>query len=200
MSEKSKKIVALILAAGESSRLGKPKQNLAYKKNTMLNHIKEHLTLNIVEQTFIALGAYAKEIINESNLESSEIIVFEDWKEGMGSSLSFACSKIFAEKEYDGILVSLSDLPLVDAGDYQNMIDLFQSKDDIVATKTNNSLGVPAIFGADYFNDLLQIKGSKGAKQLIHKYMDKVKVYENEKAGVDIDTLGNYSALIRYDK
>lgn len=199
MSKKSKKIVALILAAGESSRLGKPKQNLAYKNNTLLNHIKEHLSLNIVAQTFIVLGAYADDIKEMSGLEDSEIIKFETWKEGMGSSLAFACSKIFINNDFEGILVTLSDLPLVDADDYQKMIDLFQSKHDIVATKAKNSLGVPAIFGANYFNELLQVKGSKGAKPLIHKYIDKVKVYENEKAAVDIDTLENYSDLTKHN-
>ena len=79
VSEKSKKIVALILAAGESSRLGKPKQNLIYGNTTMLNHIKEHLTLNFVDRTFIVLGAYAKEIINISNLHPSEVIEFKGW-------------------------------------------------------------------------------------------------------------------------
>ncbi len=200
MSKKSKKIVALILAAGESSRLGMPKQNLKYGNSTLLNHIKEHLTLNIVVQTFIVLGAYADDIIEMSKLEESEVIKFKAWKEGMGSSLAFACSKIFNKNDYDGILITLSDLPLVDADNYQKMIDLFQSEYDIVATKANNSLGVPAIFGADYFDELLQVKGSKGAKPLIHKYMDKVKVCKNEKAAVDIDTLENYSSLIQHNK
>jgi len=195
LNKKSKNLVALILAAGESKRLGKPKQNLRYKNITLLNHIKEHLTLYFVDKTFIVLGAYAQEIIQTSNLNSSEIIEFKNWKEGMGSSLSYACARIFKKNDYDGILITLSDLPLVCDSDYREMIDLFESKSDVVATKANNSLGVPAIFGSDYFDELVQIKGEKGAKPLIMSHKDKVKVFENEKAAVDIDTLTDYSEL-----
>ena len=176
------------MAAGESSRLGKPKQNLIYGNTTLLNNIKEHLSLYIVEKTFIVLGAYAENIIETSNLNPSEVIEFKGWKEGMGSSLSFACSEILMENNYDGILVTLSDLPLISKSDYQKMIELFESKSDIVATKANNSLGVPAIFGRDYFEELLALKGEKGAKPIINKYFQNVKVFENENASVDIDT------------
>lgn len=197
MFQTSKNIAALILAAGESKRLGTPKQNLIYMNTTLLNHIKEHLSLYFVEQTFIVLGAYAQEIIEKSNLEASEYIEFKGWKEGMGSSLSYACSRIFAENDYDGILITLSDLPLVSSSDYRKMIELFESKSDIVATKANNSLGVPAIFGSDYFDELLKTKGKKGAKSLIQKYSRKIKVYDNDRAAVDIDTLTDYSTLIK---
>jgi molybdenum cofactor cytidylyltransferase len=191
----SLKIAALILAAGESKRLGTPKQNLIYKNATLLNHIKEHLSLYFVDKTFIVLGAYAKEIRQASDLSSSEVIEFKGWKEGMGSSLSYACSRIFPKNDYDGILITLSDLPLVTGSDYRKMIELFESKSDIVATKTNNSLGVPAILGSDYFDELLQLKGEKGAKPIILNHKDQVKVFENEKAAVDIDTLTDYSDL-----
>lgn len=196
MSEKSKKIVALILAAGESSRLGQAKQNLPLRNTTLLNNIKEHLTLNIVEQTFIVLGAYAKEIQEKSGLNDYEVIVFNEWKEGMGSSLSYACAEIFHKKKYDGILVTLSDVPLVTASDYREMINLFESESDIVATLANNSLGVPAIFGAAYFSELLKIKGNKGAKRIIENNRTTVKVFRNKNAAVDIDTLDDYLKLI----
>ena len=195
MTKKSKKIVALILAAGESSRLGQAKQNLPFKGSTLLNHIKEHLSLNFVDRTFIVLGAYRKEIIEVSNLSSSEVIEFEDWEEGMGGSLSFACSEIFRKENYDGILITLSDLPLLNKSDYQKMIDLFESKSDIVVTKANGSLGVPAMFGSGYFEDLMALKGKKGAKSIIAKNIQNVKVFENERAGFDIDTLKDFDKL-----
>lgn len=197
MSVNSKNIVALILAAGKSSRLGQAKQNLSYGNSTLLNHIKEQLNLYLVDKTFVVVGAYAEIIRQESKLQESEVVEFRGWEEGMGSSLAYACGTIFKQKKYDGILITLSDLPLVNRKDYQEMIDLFESDNDIVATKANNQLGVPAIFGADYFEELLQIKGKKGAKPLINKYRHKVTVYENEKAASDIDSLNDYIDLIK---
>ena len=183
-----KKIVALILAAGESSRFGQPKQILPFRGTSLLNHIKKHLSLYFVDKTFIVLGAYRNEIMKKCHLKTSEVIEFEQWKEGMGSSLSYACSKIFMQKDYDGILITLSNIPFVEKSDYGKMMDLFKGEEDILATKATNSLGVPDIFGKRYFNELLQIKGKKGAKPLIYKYLDKVKVYNNERAAFDIDS------------
>jgi len=187
--------VSLILAAGESNRLGAPKQNLPYRNTTLLNHIREQLSLYLVERTFIVLGAYAKNIIETSQLDSSEFIEYEGWNEGMGSSLAFACSKIFSENNYDGILITLSDLPLIKKSDYRTMLELFKTESDIVATKAKNTLGVPAIFGSDYFKELLMLKGEKGAKTIIQKNKDRVIVFENEKAAFDIDTLEDFTRL-----
>lgn len=195
MSENPKNIVALILAAGESRRMGKPKQILKYGSTTMLNHIKEHLTLKFVDRTFIVLGAYAKEIVQVSNLHDSEIIEFKGWKEGMGSSLAYACGKILSENKYDGILITLSDLPLVSNDDYGKMIELFESENDIVATKANDSVGVPAIFGREYFEELKILKGEKGAKSIIKKHPNKVIMFENEKAAFDVDTVSDFEKL-----
>lgn len=195
MSTKPKKIVAVILAAGESSRLGKPKQLLPYKGTTLLNHSKEHLYPNIVEQTFIVLGAYADEIKRKCTLNDLEVIVCKNWRDGMGSSLSYACTEIFNQNEYDGILICLSDMPLVNNADYRNMIALFESENDIVATKANNKLGVPAIFGSQYFKNLIEMKGKKGAQSLIRNGKGNVKVYENRNAAVDIDTMEDYVYL-----
>lgn len=88
-------------------------------------------------------------------------------------------------------------MPLVDKTDYQKMMDLFHSKSDIVATKANKSVGVPALFGSDYYDELVQIKGKKGAKPLIQKYSHNVKVYDNDRAAVDIDTVEDFSAFIQ---
>ena len=129
-------------------------------------------------------------------MNSSEVIEFEGWKQGMGSSLAYACSQIFAENKCDGILITLSDLPLVTNYDYQKMLDLFENESDIIATKSNNSLGVPAIYGSAYFNELLQVKGETAAKPIIYNHLGKVKVFENERAGIDIDTLDDFSQII----
>ncbi len=195
MSFHSKKIVALILAAGESKRMGKPKQVLPYGNSTLLIQSKEHLTPNIVEQTFIVLGAYADEIIRKCNLKPYEYFVFDSWMDGMGSSLSYACSNIFKENDYDGLLVTVGDLPWVDKSDYSEMIKLFNSTSDIIATKTSKSIGVPAIFGSDYFEELKELSGKKGAKPLILEHSHKVKFYFNEKALKDIDTPKDFKLL-----
>ncbi|WP_346860986.1 nucleotidyltransferase family protein [uncultured Draconibacterium sp.] len=195
MSEKPLKIVALILAAGESRRLGKPKQLLSYNNTTLLNHVKKQFPADSVEGPFVVLGAFAKEVRLKSALNNTEVIEFDGWKEGMGSSLAYACKQLFSESDYDGILITLGDLPKISQADYREMIALFHSSRDIVATSVNDSFGVPALFGSDYFSELMQISGEKGAKPLLKKYKERITAYDNPKAGFDIDTNSDYSNL-----
>lgn len=184
--------MALILAAGESQRLGHPKQILPYGNTTLLNHLKKQLNPEIVERTYIVLGAYVKEIVDKAELKPPEYFEFKGWQEGMGSSLAFGCKSILEVQNCDGILITLSDLPLVSASDYRAMTTLFSNPSDIVATESNGILGVPAIFGSDYFKELKQLKGEKGAKPLIQKHKDNVLVYKNDHASTDIDTPVDY--------
>lgn len=196
LSEKSKNIVALILAAGESKRLGKPKQLLKWNNTTLLNHINNQFKNTQIDKTFIVLGAYSKEIIEKCELTNAEIIEFKAWKEGMGSSLAFACNRIKEITNFDGILITLSDLPLVNQKDYQNMIELFSCSDDIVATDSGKSVGVPAILGSQYLNELILLNGRVGAKSIIHKNRRDLKIYKNRNAGIDIDTTRDYADFI----
>ncbi len=195
MTRKPKNIAALILAAGESSRFGMPKQNLAYGNSTLLNHIKEQLNADFVERTFVVLGAYADEIIQECGLREDEYILFKDWKNGMGSSLAYACKTIFEKEKYDGLLITLSDLPLVSRSDYETLIRLFKDEKDIVATKSGTVLGVPSLFGYAYFDELQKLKGEKGARLLLQKHLKNVKEVANESAMIDVDTLKDYQNL-----
>ncbi|WP_346857552.1 nucleotidyltransferase family protein [uncultured Draconibacterium sp.] len=195
MSEKPLKIVALILAAGESRRLGKPKQLLSYNNTTLLNHVKKQFPADLVEGPFVVLGAFAKEVRLKSALNNTEVIEFDGWKEGMGSSLAYACKQLFSKSDYDGILITLGDLPKVSQSDYRNMIALFHAPGDIVATQVNDSIGVPALFGSDYFLELMQICGERGAKSLLMRYKERITVYANPNAGFDIDTYSDYSNL-----
>jgi molybdenum cofactor cytidylyltransferase len=195
LTNKPLKIVALILAAGESRRLGKPKQLLTYNNTTLLNHVKKQFPADSVDGPFVVLGAFAKEVKFKSALNDAEVIEFEGWKEGMGSSLGYACSQLFSKTKYDGILITLSDLPKVSQADYRKMIALFNASGDIVATQVNDSFGVPALFGSDYFFELMQIRGEKGAKSLLMKHKERITVYANPNAGFDIDTDADYSSL-----
>ncbi|WP_347840636.1 nucleotidyltransferase family protein [uncultured Draconibacterium sp.] len=196
MSQNTYKIAGLILAAGESKRCGTPKQLLPFKGTTLLNYTKKQLSKSLVDRTFVILGANANEIVKKSELNEPEIIVFNEWEQGMGASLAYACQTIFSKEEFDGILITLTDLPLVGAEHYQKMLQNFTEKEDIVATLANNILGVPALFGADFFNSLLKLSGDKGAKTILQHNEKKVKRVINNNAGVDIDTMEDYQKLL----
>ncbi|WP_297086387.1 nucleotidyltransferase family protein [uncultured Draconibacterium sp.] len=196
MSQNTNKIAGLILAAGASKRCGTPKQLLPFKGTTLLNYTKKQLSKSLVDSTFVILGANASEIVKKSGLKEPEIIVFNEWEQGMGASLAYACQTILSKEEFDGILITLTDLPLVGAEHYQKMLQNFTEKEDIVATKASSVVGVPALFGASYFKCLSRLKGSVGAKSILQKNTKHLKTIANKNAGVDIDTMEDYQKLL----
>lgn len=193
--KRQSKVASLILAAGASTRMGQAKQLLPYNNTTLLNHIVEQLKLGNVERTFIVLGAYADEIAEKSGLDPSDYFVFNDWENGMGSSLAFACSRITEESDFDALLITLADLPFVRSVDYEKLIQHFNTENDIVASEADDYVGVPAVFGKRYFEELKKLKGETGAKSIINKHREQVLLVKNEKAVWDVDTPESLSYL-----
>ncbi len=197
---KQSKIPILILAAGGSSRMGSPKQLLKWKNSNLLNHtISKAIELNLKE-IIVVLGANADMIIPEIDNKEVKILINQDWENGLGSSISAGVNHILqSNSSIDGLLIMLSDQPLIEHNHYLKLIKNISSGNKaIVATKYSDSkLGVPALFDKFYFKDLIDLNSDFGAKQLISRYSENVISIENEKSRFDIDTPEQYQNLYR---
>lgn len=98
-------IVALILAAGEGSRIGTPKATLEVNGERFIDRAVSIFKKAGCTEVYVVLGAWIGEVAN------AKVIVNKDWKEGMGSSLRIGLSHISSLPKVDGVLVSLVDLP-----------------------------------------------------------------------------------------
>ena len=197
MASKSNYVI-LILAAGSSTRMGKPKQLLKWKDSNFLNHtINTALKLN-VKEVVVVLGANADIISPEVNSKKVSIVVNKEWSKGIGSSISEGI-RYFKKtsKNCDAVLIMLCDQPLIDSEHYQNLLINFKpGQEQIIATKyKKEELGVPALFDRTYFDDLEKLQGDFGAKKIIKKYSNNVKLVENITANFDIDTPEQYKNL-----
>jgi len=190
-------IAILILAAGESKRMGTPKQLLKWKNTTLLGHtIQVSETLNL--KTFVVLGANFEEIKNSISSRSIQILNHENWKNGLGSSIAFGVGYIFKnELDIEAILIVLADQPLINSEYLNSMISVFEKgKNQIIASSyKDGKKGVPVLFDKIYFKELAQLSNDKGAKRLIEKYTDKVVLLNAESMVSDIDTLEDYNGL-----
>jgi len=190
-------IAILILAAGESKRMGTPKQLLKWKNTTLLGHtIQVSETLNL--KTFVVLGANFEEIKNSISSRSIQILNHENWKNGLGSSIAFGVDYIFKnELDIEAILIVLADQPLINSEYLNSMISVFEKgKNQIIASSyKDGKKGVPVLFDKIYFKELAQLSNDKGAKRLIEKYTDKVVLLNAESMVSDIDTLEDYNGL-----
>ncbi len=193
------KIALLILAAGESRRMGSPKQLLAWEHTTLLGHAIETAISSRADQVLVLLGAEASDILNSLNMDGIEIIVNEDWKEGLGSTIRKGV--IFIESldpVPDAVLLMLADQPLLGANHLDTLIsEIKKGNVGIVCTTYDEKLGVPAVFIRKYFSELAQLQGDRGAGKLIASHSDQAVGIPAGRNVVDLDTPQDYLSLRR---
>ncbi len=187
MNQKSNNIAIIILAAGSSSRLGRPKQLLELHGNTLLQN-SINAALNISKNVIVVLGANEK-LIRSTILDFPiEIFLNENFTEGMSSSIRVGMSGLEKEK-YKAVLIMLCDQPFVDAILLKKMISVFEKSElPILASEYEGKVGVPAIFDVSFFQKLKTLEGQKGAKALITNNLERVERVIFEKGKIDIDT------------
>ena len=182
-----KNIAILILAAGSSSRLGRPKQLLEIDGKTFLQKAIES-ALYISKNVIVVLGANEKLIRPTISNLPVEIVLNKNWTEGMSSSIR-AGMTFLKEENLDGVLIMLTDQPFVDVLFLEKMVSTFEkSVQPIVASGYGGKVGVPAIFDKIFFQKLKKLEGQKGAKSLIMNNLDQIKQIVFEKGIIDIDT------------
>ncbi|MBB4802294.1 molybdenum cofactor cytidylyltransferase [Flavobacterium nitrogenifigens] len=192
------KTAIVILAAGNSSRLGRPKQLLEYKESTLLrNTISEALK---VENSFLILVTGSNNNLIEKELNSVEITVAfnSDWQSGMSSSIIKGIQKVLdLNSNCESCILSVCDQPFLTNAIFENLMKESETtKKGIAASAYSKALGTPVLFHKKYFEELLQLKGQEGAKKLINKYADDVVAVPFEKGNIDIDTEEDYEKLI----
>jgi len=192
------KIGIIILAAGNSSRLGRPKQLLEYKESTLLkNTVSEALK---VENSFVIVvtGSNHDLIEKELNLPEITFSFNSDWENGMSSSIVNGIKELLLlNPKCEQCVLAVCDQPFVSSLIFENLIkEHHTAQKGIVASAYSETLGTPVLFHKKYFQDLLELKGQEGAKKLIKKYAEDVVSVLFEKGNIDIDTEEDYFKLI----
>lgn len=193
-------IAILIPAAGDSRRMGSPKQLLKWRNTTLLEHTIETAQELNVSKLIVVLGANYERIKTKINKDQIEIIRNDNWKLGLGKSIAFGIDHILKnDSEFDGVLVMLADQPLIDATFLNSILDKFQvEQGQIIATSyKNGKQGVPVLFDKVYFDELSQLNDDKGAKIILHKHSENVSVIDGNNMVLDIDTLQDYNRLYK---
>lgn len=193
------KLAVLILAAGNSSRMGVSKQLLKWKDTNLLQHTIN--TVNAVNsENIVVLGANYSKIRSQIEDKKMCVLCHQNWQKGLGSTISFGINYINNSLPHiDNVLIMLADQPLITADFLNQMIEtqkLYQNK--IICTLyQNEKLGVPAIFNNSFFEELLQLNNDKGAKNILQNYSDRILSVDGENLISDIDTIEDYEILYR---
>jgi len=181
-----RKIAGLILAAGSSSRLGRPKQLLRYKDKTLLGHTIAVANEAGLIDIYVVVGKENAQI----DAECTKVIKVrnEHWKAGMGSSLACGMKALMQESvEYEGLVLLLSDQPYVNAQLLKALIEAGVAG-GIVVSDYGVGAGPPSYFDKVYFSALAELRGDVGARGIVKAHKEKVTKIHFPKGQFDIDT------------
>lgn len=188
----------IILAAGSSSRLGQPKQNLVYKGSTLLAHALEAALDSVCRPVVVVLGANAGDIVPVIGDLPVAVVQNEAWQEGMASSIVCGLSELLLmEPAVSDVVIMVCDQPYVNAEVLNKLVQLkSESGKEIVACAYKDTLGTPVLFDQRFFDELLALRGQEGAKKLLFRHRELVAAHAFPSGAIDIDTSADYSNLI----
>ena len=184
-------IVAVVLSAGESSRMGRPKALLPVDGETFIEKIVGALARTRVGKIIVVLGHDAETLKRRLEHLAVAFLVNADYKSGQLSSLQTAVRRLQSDRECDGMLVHLVDHPYISSKLVDMMIERFYASNKlIVVPRYQGKRGHPVIFSRALFAELLNAPLDQGAKAVVNAHRDETLEIETDDPGiaVDVDT------------
>ena len=198
-------LAAVILSAGESSRMGSPKALIPFRGRTFLEHLLDVTRLatsnstcgphsgRVIGWTRVVLGAHVDEIRGRLALDAESVVVNPRWRDGQLSSIQAAIRSL-PENQTDGIVLFLVDHPLVSAALVDNLIQQFYTSGrPIVLPKFGDKRGHPAIFARRLYEELLAAPAEEGARAVVWAHAAEVLEvpYGRRRRGAQPERSGN---------
>jgi CTP:molybdopterin cytidylyltransferase MocA len=179
-------VLGLVLAAGGSTRMGRPKQLAELDGRPLLAHALQALGDAPVDRVMVALGAVAGEVLERVDLGRAEPVVVEGWQDGMGHVLASALAR--SGGGWQAVVVLLGDQPLVPGAAVARVVDAWRAGAGPVVTATYGGRpGHPKLFDRSLLPDLLRLSGDAGARDLVAAHPEWVHRVEVGDLGSDAD-------------
>jgi molybdenum cofactor cytidylyltransferase len=154
---------ALVLAAGPSRRLGRPKQLLVHEGRTLVERAVDTAEASGAEGVTVVVGAAAGAVAAPLAGRAVQLVASPRWADGMGASLAAGVAGLPADCE--GALVLLCDQPRVAPEAIARMAAAWRREPDrVVAAAYGGTAGAPAIFPRRLFPALRALAGDGGAR------------------------------------
>ncbi len=187
----------VILAAGASTRMGRPKQLLVYRGQTLIRRAVESALTSVCRPIVVVIGAHAELVKNE--LEHLPVLVADnaEWQQGMSSSIRIGVETLITcGEEMEGAVIMLCDQPFVTAGVVNALVEARRKTGKmIVASAYGETRGVPAFFIRRFFPEITALKANEGARQVIANHPDDVATIIFAEGAIDVDTPQDYERL-----
>lgn len=190
MPDRVRRVAAVVLAAGASTRLGTSKQLLAFRGAPLVRRAASAAIDAGVAPVIVVLGAHAEPVaLALEGLRDLQTVTNEAWKDGLATSLATGVREATRlDAGCDGILVTTADQPLVDHVQLRALVDAFGGGARLVAAEYAGTIGVPAVIGREYFDALLELTGDAGAGRWLRARFQEVRRVPMPDAAVDVDS------------
>jgi molybdenum cofactor cytidylyltransferase len=214
-------IAGIILAAGESRRMGRDKALLAYRGRTFLETIIQTLRAAGIENIAVVLGHHAEEIQKATGLAGARVVFNRDYQQGQTSSLQAGIRAVAAMSSSplfemgsggedtattagvgaaapEAIVLALVDHPAVAPATVKRLLEAFrESQAPVVIPTHQGQRGHPVVISRALFAELLALGPGQGANTVIRKYRDMTRFVEVDDPGVllDVDDEETYQRM-----
>jgi molybdenum cofactor cytidylyltransferase len=190
------KIAAILLAAGESRRLGRPKQLLIYKNGYLINYILEQIKKGGIIDINVVLGSCFDEIKNQIVFKDINIYKNYDWEEGVSSSIKCGLNNL--KQNIQAVIFFIVDQPYLEPKIILEVIEKFKTSNaKIIATQVAGVLTHPILFKRELFPKLLELKGDLGGKVLFKNDLVETVDWGDKRLLLDIDSNKDYEGIIQ---
>lgn len=177
----------LVLAAGAARRFGSPKQLARLRGESLLLRAVTRATEVAGHSVTVVLGAHAADIAPALRHSPASVVVNRQWEEGLASSLRAGVAQLPGSTA--AVLVTLADQAAITAMDLRRLVASWRQQPEyVVAASYDGRTGVPAIFPANTFSALLELRGDVGAQPLLRRMADRCVRVPMPNAAIDVDT------------
>jgi molybdenum cofactor cytidylyltransferase len=188
-------VCGLVLAAGGSRRLGRPKQLLSYRGGTLLGHVVDVARGCEFDQLVVAVGGHAAAVRATVDFRGAAVVVNEAFGEGCSSSIAVALATI--DPRCDVLVLLLGDQPGVTPATVDALL-AGRNNAPLAVCRYDDGRGHPFAFARSAFSALSELHGDKGVWKLLDRRAEDVaEVPVAGRIPRDVDTDADYEAVLR---
>lgn len=194
-------VTGIVLAAGKGSRMGRTKQLLPFREQTILECVVDSALASKLQRVIVVLGYQADALEPLMKGRDVTVVVNPSFENGQSSSLKAGLQEV--TDEADAVLFMLGDQPLVTTGTINHILSAYGTSPatPIVAPAFEGKRGNPVLFSRETFSRIESLDGEYGARPLFQEYSGRILHVQVDDPGIhfDIDTEENYQRLLRLE-
>ncbi len=190
-------VVGVILAAGMSTRLGRPKQLLEIDGRALVAHVVDAALASALDEVIVVTGHQSGAVEAALGTREVRFCLNECFRDGQSTSLVVALDMV--PLEADAVVVLLADQPTVNAAVIDRLLTKRrETAASIVMASYGGITAHPVLFGRELFSELRQIQGDQGARDVIRRHRSEVATVDGgaDTPPPDVDTEEAYAALL----